>query len=170
MKHRFSSWIVVALVIIALTYVALGHRGFTNPTHSLFRLIPFEEYGRMIRCTVTNCPSLAQAHVFLLRNGLGNIVVFMPLGTSLFITLNRSHNAPQKSAILTATIIGIVVSTLYEIIQIWIPGRVVATDDVILNAAGTALGAVLGSVMLSFHNAMLHTPIVLDENGGTTTT
>jgi glycopeptide antibiotics resistance protein len=36
---------------------------------------------------------------------------------------------------------GALVSLIFEIIQLWIPGRVTEPDDVVLNAAGALLGS-----------------------------
>jgi glycopeptide antibiotics resistance protein len=141
-KRRILPWFVVGLVGAALTAIALGHTGDIDAKHK-FSLIPFITYGEPIVCLVRGCESISRALVFLIFNGLGNIVVFMPLGGALYIALRHSDHHPHKRILLVG-LLGAGVSLAYEIIQIWIPGRVVATDDIITNTLGTLLGAWLG--------------------------
>jgi glycopeptide antibiotics resistance protein len=134
-----SAWIGVLVVLGVLTWIALGHTGSEQSLPSEVRLTPFNEYERMWRCFRESCPNVEFARWFLLVNGLGNILVFVPLGMILYIALGGFHDRLRQ--ILAATVGGLLVSIGYEIAQIWIPGRVVASDDVILNSIGTAIGA-----------------------------
>jgi VanZ family protein len=81
-----------------------------------------------------------------LINGLGNIVAFFPLGAVLYAALVADRLLRTRSIVL-ATLIGLIVSTTFEIIQIWIPGRVVALDDIILNTGGAIAGAWIAYLM-----------------------
>jgi glycopeptide antibiotics resistance protein len=101
--------------------------------------MPFAEYGEQIACVMRNCRSVGTASLFLLVNGLGNIVVFVPLG-GILCAAARLHFDRQASVLISAAI-GLGIGLIFEVAQLWIPGRVTATDDAILNAAGSALGA-----------------------------
>jgi glycopeptide antibiotics resistance protein len=132
-------WVTLALVIIALTLIALGHPGQTAERGTI-RLVPFEEYPRVIRCIIRGCPAVKSSWYYLIVNGAGNIVVFMPLGMILYVALKHQASAPGHP-ILFATLVGALISLIFEVVQLWIPGRVTALDDIILNAAGTLLGS-----------------------------
>lgn len=142
MKRTCYAWVAylgVLLVALLLTWIALGHTGTISSGRSIIRLAPFSEYREPVACIMSSCDALRTAQLFLLVNGLGNVVVFMPLGAMVYAAL-RLHFA-NWSSLWIATIVGMSIGLLYEIAQLWIPGRVTATDDVILNAAGSALGA-----------------------------
>lgn len=124
-----------------LTLIALGHTGARRGVGRV-RLDPFDEYKVAITCLAQDCRHTRASVLFLLINGLGNIVVFMPLGVALNNAINESI-APALKRLAAITLLGAVLSLCYEIAQLWIPGRVTATDDVILNTSGAALGAAL---------------------------
>jgi glycopeptide antibiotics resistance protein len=138
------AWSVVALVAALLTWIALGHTGPSD--RGEFRLIPFTHSERMMRCLVQNCSFAERAARFLLIDILGNIVVFSPLGVALYFAISI-YESSRARTILIATLIGMIISIIYEVAQIWIPGRAVATDDVILNTLGTGLGAWSASLL-----------------------
>lgn len=132
--RRTAAWVAVGAITLALAYIALGHTG--PPTvERKFVLVPLATHIRTLRCLLTACAPAGPLYSNLLIDGVGNVVVFAPLGAALAVAL--AGNRPVRRAAL----IGAAVSVAFEAIQIFIPGRVVATDDVLLNAAGTALGA-----------------------------
>jgi len=132
-------WVTLALVLIALTVIALGHSG-PSEQRGTIRLVPFAELPGAVRCVVRGCPATRSSWHYLIVNGVGNIVVFMPLGMILYVALKHQASAPSRP-LLVATLLGALVSLIYEIVQLWIPGRVTALEDIILNAAGTLLGS-----------------------------
>jgi glycopeptide antibiotics resistance protein len=71
----------------------------------------------------------------------GNIVVFMPLGAALVFALG-DKSARQR--LLLATLVGAGLSLGIELVQMTIPSRVTAVDDLLLNTIGTATGALVG--------------------------
>lgn len=123
------------LIAVPLTWLALGHTGPGKLSGDV-RWRPFDEYISALGCIANDCGSWRTAVWFLAINGLGNIVVFMPLGTALYVALHGLRERPNR-ALVWATLVGGAISTLYEVAQLWIPGRVTAMDDVILNAGGT---------------------------------
>jgi glycopeptide antibiotics resistance protein len=132
-------WVGLMLVIIALAAIALGHTG-PGEQKSTVRLLPFDWLPGAASCVIRQCPAAAASRRLLVSNGLGNIVVFMPLGVLLYATLK--HQAPfLDHPVLYIMLFGALVSLIFEIVQLWIPGRVTALDDVILNTAGTLLGS-----------------------------
>lgn len=128
---------LAGIVILILTYVVLGHEGRVADGPQ-FRLTLFEGFGSTVRCLIECNHKRAPAR-YLLINFVGNIAVFMPLGMALTNALRWHVSRPGW----LATVIGTMLSLLYEIIQLGIPGRVTALDDVLLNGIGAALGAIL---------------------------
>lgn len=137
-RRAVIAWSVVGIVVVLLTWIALGHRGPSDQGE--IRLIPFAHTDRMMRCLVQNCSFTERAARFILIDTIGNIVVFSPLGAALNFAI-ALYERSRPRTIIIATLIGMVVSIIYEIAQIWIPGRAVASDDVILNTIGAGLGA-----------------------------
>lgn len=72
-----------------------------------------------------------------LKNILGNIILFMPFGFILVLKFNRINN------LLNVVLVGILTSTLIELIQLLLPNRAFDVDDIILNGLGTMMGFLL---------------------------
>lgn len=136
-RERIAAWLSVAVIGFGLTVITLGHLGPSTVTEK-FRLIPGENFTQPLHCIVARCPGWRSSLQLLFIDGLGNIAVFVPLGAVLAWALIKT---PIPG--LLATFGGGLLSFGFEFTQIWIPGRVVATDDVILNTLGAALGALL---------------------------
>lgn len=75
-----------------------------------------------------------------LVNVLGNIVMFVPVGFLLVVS--------ARDSVLRAVVGGGLLSVTIECCQYQI-GRAADVDDVILNSAGTVVGAVLGALGLA---------------------
>ena len=136
--RKAIAWAALALVIVVLTIIALGHTGPVEQRR--IRLLPFQEFPGAIACVVQGCLWAGSARRFLLVNGLGNVVVFMPVGMVFYIALTQQ--APELGhPVLYGLLLGASLSLVFEVAQLWIPGRVTALDDIILNAAGAWLGS-----------------------------
>src|SRR5512135_504550 len=72
-------------------------------------------------------------------NSVGNLFLFMPLGGALALLRWRA---------LPTILFGCALSTSIEFAQLFIPGRWSATDDILLNTAGTAMGYALAALFL----------------------
>ena len=70
-----------------------------------------------------------------------NILVYIPFGLLLFSTAAARLSAPI--AVMMAVILGTSLSISLEFMQAYIPQRVPSILDVILNAGGTSIGAIL---------------------------
>ncbi|MGG0485206.1 VanZ family protein [Priestia aryabhattai] len=77
---------------------------------------------------------LHHSFVDFAKNILGNIVLFMPFGFLLPIVLNNMNN------LLRVCLVGILLSTSIECIQLFMPDRWTDIDDVILNVLGAGMG------------------------------
>ena len=82
------------------------------------------------------------AHVLI--DLAGNVVVFAPLGAALTLALGDRSAMRRGHRLLLATLVGAGLSLVIELVQTAIPTRVAALDDWMLNAVGTAIGALFG--------------------------
>lgn len=83
---------------------------------------------------------------FWVEQMIGNVVVFMPLGGSLYGWLASAAQPPRAlRRIALATAGGAIVSLAVETIQLALPSRATDVDDLILNTLGAGLGATLTS-------------------------
>jgi len=140
-------WAIIMLIsVIVLAAVALGHQGPPVAPGRKFALVPFKEYGWALRCVTMPCTVRPAALRFLLVNGLGNIVVFMPSGLAAYYALADVLESPVLRIALVSTF-GLALSAAFELVQITIPGRIVATDDVLTNGAGALIGALAASAV-----------------------
>jgi glycopeptide antibiotics resistance protein len=136
--RQWGRWIVVGVIVVVLTVITLGHEG--DAQGPKVRLVPFEEYVEATTCMLQGCEHARRWLLFVLVDGVGNLVVFMPLGAALDYAL-KDRVPVQGRRLGTIALLGASISIGYEIIQLWIPGRVTAVDDVVINTTGTALGA-----------------------------
>ena len=164
-RRSHLPWIGVILIAITLSWIALGHPGPEHSTRLLVRPYPFSEFGPMLQCVFNACSWKPTARRFLLINGLGNVVVFAPLGAVLYTALTGEHYMRRQNVLIT-TVAGMLISIIFEIAQIWIPGRVVATDDVILNTIGATLGA--WGISLLMPRPLERKSVLLDQDDGKT--
>ncbi|WP_163101630.1 VanZ family protein [Peribacillus alkalitolerans] len=86
---------------------------------------------------------LLNSHYYMvsLKNILGNIILFVPLGFILVLKYKRINNL--RNVIL----VGLLTSLLIELIQLTLPNRAFDIDDIILNALGTMIGFLICKVI-----------------------
>jgi VanZ family protein len=135
-------WLSVVLIVLCLTVIALGHAGRPSARPHI-RLNPIPEYVDALTDLFKGGRATRNALIFLIFNGLGNIVIFIPLGGVLYAALRHM----QGSRLLLVTFVGAQISLFYEVAQLWLPGRVTATDDLITNTVGTFIGALLAQTI-----------------------
>ncbi len=70
-----------------------------------------------------------------------NLVGFVPLGFVLFALLRTRTRMAHSAAFATACVIGLTLSFGVELAQAWIPSRSSSYLDLLLNVAGTGVGA-----------------------------
>ncbi|MGE8082011.1 VanZ family protein [Peribacillus loiseleuriae] len=69
-----------------------------------------------------------------LKNILGNIILFIPLGFILVLKFKKINT------LFSVVLVGILSSTLIEFIQLLLPNRAFDIDDIILNGLGSMIG------------------------------
>ena len=134
-KRNVSVWLGVAATVAVLSVIVLTHRSFGGYTRK-FVFMPLLTKLDKFACLLRRCDLAEHALREVAVDTLGNALIFVPLGVVLTLALRKSTHP-----ILLAMLLGAGLSITYEVIQVWLPGRVVAIDDVLLNTAGTGLGA-----------------------------
>src|SRR5471032_1272452 len=74
---------------------------------------------------------------------VGNILLFLPFGFLLFLSLH-SDDRPMIQTYVLTILIGFSFSCAVEAYQYFLPTRVADINDIIWNTAGTLVGTVLG--------------------------
>lgn len=125
---------LLATYVLGLAWwtIVLANPNYDGSRHA--NLAPFREIARSLTDREPG---------YGLLNFWGNIVAFVPLGALALVSLRRS-----RGAWLAAFGAGVAVSVAIEITQYSI-GRSADVDDVILNAAGVALGVAFARIMWS---------------------
>ena len=73
---------------------------------------------------------------------ISNVLLYLPLGFCLLLSLNTKLH--QGLAFAVATLTGSLLSLCIEVAQVYISARVPSLTDLMLNAFGTSLGALIG--------------------------
>ncbi|PKR78757.1 VanZ family protein [Halalkalibacillus sediminis] len=80
-----------------------------------------------------------------LRNIAGNIILFVPLGFMLALKFSKLNSLIRIGSV------GLLISTVIELIQLSLPIRAFDIDDIILNTLGTMIGffamKILGNIV-----------------------
>jgi len=142
-QRQLLAWATVLFVLVGLGFVALGHSGPASDIDRFRPGIDTAKYVWAYQCLIepATCPNWHNAVIFLIGDVVGNIIVFVPLGAALFIALGERKSRSPLIDFWAATASGMIVSILFEVVQIYLPGRIVSVEDVITNTFGTALGA-----------------------------
>ena len=136
------------LTVIWLLSITLQPTGFRRSIN----LLPFSEKLDALTCILTRCPQRWSSLRFLIVDVLGNILVFVPFGFTLGITIwpaTPLTGTPSRRRKLRwwgwLGLSGLLLSLVIESTQLLIPSRATDVDDLILNTLGTLLGAAIVS-------------------------
>lgn len=131
--HVLNEGLIVAAIVGILMVTLTTPVNFTPQVRAvnLPNLVPFD---RAFDAWVHSRNSAV-----MLRNVVGNIILFVPLGCFL-----ASRWAPGRGAMSRTIFIGAMLSVVVETLQVIIPLRMPDIDDLILNTIGTAIGARAG--------------------------
>jgi glycopeptide antibiotics resistance protein len=140
-KLLVATFLVYIAVIAALTIVPtrLVRLRSADPNH--INIIPFD-YS--VRCFLQERNAYPHVTGFCLRNTLGNIALFVPLGILLPLVSVRFRTL--KRVLLLALCMSLTIETIQLVLRFVGNPRAVDIDDVLLNT----LGACLGFVVYSF--------------------
>ena len=153
---RVIAWLAVAGVTVWLLSLTLQEIGAgdrfgrirISASRNELNLRPFVDKAQSFRNLSSPVRAIRRsAQGYLLIAALGNVVVFIPLGAALAAATLLRYPMGQRRGFwrwwLKVSLIGLALSLFIELGQLAIPGRVTDVDDVILNTAGTAFGALI---------------------------
>jgi glycopeptide antibiotics resistance protein len=133
--------LLVATFVVYLIVVAAGT---VVPTHISRLRSPHSEHVNLIpldysfKCFMQNREAHPHLTAFCLRNTLGNIVLFLPLGILLPLLLDRLRSLKRVMAI--ALCVSLSIETIQFFSRFIGSPRAVDIDDVLLNTLGACLG------------------------------
>jgi len=125
-------------VIFAFTIVPTHLSGFRNPHSYHINVIPL---GYSFTCFLQDPNQHPHITTFCLRNTLGNLALFVPLGILLPLVSNRFLKL--KRVLLFALLLSLSVESIQFLLRFFGNPRAVDIDDVILNTLGACVGFAL---------------------------
>ena len=138
------------VTIILLLIVTAAIAGITvwtaGKSYSKVDATPFDELS-MLRERLETKPVSTHILAVIIVPILGNILLFVPWGFLMFISLYSVDRQTIQTYLLTF-LMGLTLTLCIEAWQYFLPSRVADINDVISNAAGTLLGAILGHMRL----------------------
>ena len=133
-------FLLVTLAIVAVTVWMSGKSyGNLDP-------IPFDDIRYLAR-RLGDRPISTHILAVIVMPMIANVLLFVPWGFLLFITLYNLERPTLQTYVLTI-LLGLSFSLGIEGWQYFLPSRVADINDVIWNTSGTFLGALLGHARL----------------------
>src|SRR5688572_25237270 len=130
----------VTLTIIGITVWMAGR------SYETFEPVPFDDLRYLARRLAAR-PISTQMLAVIVMPMIANVLLFVPWGFLMFITLYNVERPTLQTYVLTI-LLGFSFSLGIEGWQYFLPSRVADINDVIWNTLGTILGAVLGHARL----------------------
>ena len=137
-RKILAAVLLVYLCLVAALTVVPTHLSFIrirNNDSNHVNLIPLDYSFRCFRQDERMHPHLTR---FCLRNTLGNVALFMPLGILLPLVDTRFRSL--KRVLLLALCLSLTIETLQFALRFVGNPRAVDIDDVLLNTLGACLG------------------------------
>ena len=135
-KLLAAIFVVYLVVVAAITIVPTRVTRPRFPRSDHIHLVPF---GYSFKCLLRERrranPDLT---AYCLRNNLGNIALFLPLGILLPLLFRRIHSL--KRVVLTAALVSLSIETIQFFSAFFGNSRAVDIDDVLLNTLGACIG------------------------------
>jgi glycopeptide antibiotics resistance protein len=129
-------WVIATVLFSG---VVLMMTLWPDSTVNTSNYVPFREHGAAWSCLIRGCAGAGASAQFLIKDVIGNVVVFMPIGFAGAGAINGS----LARKFWLATGLGALLSLFIETTQILIETRATDVDDLIFNTVGTVLGATL---------------------------
>ena len=135
----------IALVAVTLTIVAVTV-WMAGKSYENFDPIPFAQLRQLLR-RLDARPVSTQLLAVIIMPVIANVLLFVPWGMLLFISLYNLERPTLQTYVLTI-LLGLSFSLCIEGWQYFLPSRVADINDVIWNTSGAAAGALLGHARL----------------------
>lgn len=130
----------VTMAIVAVTVWVAGK------SYSKVDPLPFDDLRQLSQRLATR-PISTHILAVIVVPILGNILLFVPWGFLMFVSLYTLERPTVQTYMLTI-LLGLSFTLAIEAWQYFLPSRVVDVNDVIWNTVGTILGAILGHMRL----------------------
>jgi glycopeptide antibiotics resistance protein len=138
---------VTVMLLIAVTVVIMATTiWIAGKSYSKVDPVPFENIRHLMH-RIDQRPVSTRTLALILIPVVGNVLLFIPWGFLMFITLYTLDRPTVQTYVLTL-LLGFSFSCGIEAWQYFLPSRVADINDVIWNTAGTLAGAVLGHLRL----------------------
>jgi glycopeptide antibiotics resistance protein len=147
-KLLVAALVVYIGVIFAFTIVPTRLSGFRNPRSYHINVIPL---GYSFTCFLQDPNQHPHITTFCLRNTLGNVALFVPLGVLLPLVSNRFLR--WKRVLLFALLLSLSVESMQFLLRFFGNPRAVDIDDVILNTLGACVGFAIYKSFIPSHVA-----------------
>ena len=134
-KLLFTTFVVYIAVAAALTVVPTHLSRVRSPQSDHVNLTPFDYSYRCYRNAFSVYRDLK---TFCVRNTLGNIALFFPLGVMLPLVSKRLRTL--KRVLVIALVLSLTIEATQFVLRFVGNPRAVDIDDVILNTLGGCLG------------------------------
>ena len=134
-KILVATFVVYLGVAAAFTVVPTRVSRFRSPQADHINLVPL---GYSFKCFRQDRNAHPHLTAFCLRNTLGNIALFLPLGILLPLISNRFRSL--RRVLLGALCLSLSIEALQFVLRFFGNPRAVDIDDVILNTLGACLG------------------------------
>ena len=138
--------VTVLLLIAATVGIGLLTLEISGKSYAKVDPIPFEDL-RHLWHRVARRPVSTHIVAVILVPVVANVLLFVPWGFLMFITLHSIDRPTIQTYVLTI-LLGLTFTCIIEAWQYFLPSRVADINDVIWNTIGTFLGAVLGHLRL----------------------
>ena len=138
---------ITVLLLIAVTVSIVALTVWTGgKSYSKVDPRPFDDL-QLIADRFGSRPMSTQLLAVLIVPIIGNVLLFLPWGFLMFISLYTIDRPTMQTYLLTF-LLGLSFTLAIEAWQYFLPSRVVDVNDVIWNSAGALIGAVLGHMRL----------------------
>ena len=138
--------VTVLLLIAATVGIGILTLQISGKSYAKVDPIPFEDL-RHLWHRVAHRPVSTHIVAVILLPIVANVLLFVPWGFFMFITLHTLDRPTVQTYVLTV-LLGLTFTCAIEAWQYFLPSRVADINDVIWNTIGTFFGAVLGHLRL----------------------
>jgi glycopeptide antibiotics resistance protein len=137
-KLLAATFVVYLLTVAAITIIPKQISRLRSPHADHINLVPL---GYSFKCFLQDQTSHPHLTAFCLRNTLGNIALFLPLG--IFLPLLSGRFDSMKRILFLALFLSLSIETIQFFLRLVGSPRAVDIDDVLLNTLGACLGLVV---------------------------
>lgn len=138
---------VTVVLLLLVTAAIIGATILsTGKSYTKVDPIPFEDIRHLLH-RLEHRPVSTQIFAVIVMPVVANILLFVPWGLLMFISLYRVERPTIQTYVLTI-LLGFTFTVTIEAWQYFLPSRVADVNDIISNTIGTILGALLGHARL----------------------